>query len=114
MTVVLTTCDEFESVSDGPLASGLLPGCHRPEATGDEVHGLPDRRINRHKNDLDFLKENPTVRIGIEGHTDNVGRLEDNMALSNDRAFTVMGYLQEHGIATTIKGVAPDDGTGIR
>ncbi|MBV6404456.1 MAG: OmpA family protein [Flavobacteriales bacterium] len=46
-----------------------------------------------------FLKENPTVRIRIEGHTDNVGRDADNLALSNDRAFTVMGYLQGKGIA---------------
>lgn len=59
---------------------------------------------------LAFLKENPSVRIRIEGHTDNVGRLEDNMALSNDRAFTVMGYLQSHGIAParlSFKGLGP-------
>ncbi len=46
-----------------------------------------------------FLKENPTVRIAIHGHTDNVGSLADNMALSKDRAFTVMEFLQEQGIA---------------
>ena len=59
---------------------------------------------------MGFLKENPTIKIRIEGHTDNVGRHEDNMALSNDRAFTVMGYLQEHGIAAarlTFKGQGP-------
>ncbi|MDX9750925.1 MAG: OmpA family protein, partial [Flavobacteriales bacterium] len=57
-----------------------------------------------------FLKENPTVRIRIEGHTDNVGRLQDNMALSNDRAFTVMGYLQQKGIKAArlaFKGMGP-------
>ena len=57
-----------------------------------------------------FLKENPTVKIRIEGHTDNVGRLEDNMALSNDRAFTVMGYLQGQGIQAgrlSFKGMGP-------
>lgn len=59
---------------------------------------------------LAFLKENPTIKIRIEGHTDNVGRIEDNMALSNDRAFTVMGYLQEKGIASgrlSFKGLGP-------
>lgn len=59
---------------------------------------------------ITFLLENPTVKIRIEGHTDNVGRLEDNMALSNDRAFTVKDYLQSKGIAgprLTFKGFGP-------
>ncbi len=46
-----------------------------------------------------FLKENPTIKIKIQGHTDNVGSQADNLALSHDRAFTVYSYLQEHGIA---------------
>ena len=59
---------------------------------------------------ITFLKENPTVKIRIEGHTDNVGSLDQNMVLSNDRAFTVMGYLQEKGIAASrlsFKGLGP-------
>ena len=59
---------------------------------------------------ITFLKENPKVRIEIQGHTDNVGGLEDNMALSNDRAFTVRGYLEAHGVAgarLTSKGYGP-------
>ncbi|MBK9176891.1 MAG: OmpA family protein [Flavobacteriales bacterium] len=59
---------------------------------------------------IDFLKDNPSIRIRIEGHTDNVGQLSDNMALSNDRAFTVMGYLQGNGIAAarlSFKGLGP-------
>jgi outer membrane protein OmpA-like peptidoglycan-associated protein len=59
---------------------------------------------------ITFLKENPTVKIRIEGHTDNVGRLEDNMVLSNDRAFTVMEYLQSKGIKgprLSFKGMGP-------
>ncbi len=47
---------------------------------------------------ITFLRENPSVRIEIQGHTDNVGGMDDNMALSNDRAFTVLHYLQGHGI----------------
>ncbi|HRH37331.1 MAG TPA: OmpA family protein [Flavobacteriales bacterium] len=59
---------------------------------------------------ITFLKENPTVKIRIEGHTDNVGSQEGNMVLSNDRAFTVMGYLQDKGIAKgrlSFKGMGP-------
>ena len=59
---------------------------------------------------ITFLKENPTVKIRIEGHTDNVGSMQENMVLSNDRAFTVMGYLQDKGIASarlSFKGLGP-------
>ncbi len=59
---------------------------------------------------ITFLKENPSVKIRIEGHTDNVGRVEDNMSLSNDRAFTVMEYLQEKGVKPsrlTFQGMGP-------
>lgn len=57
-----------------------------------------------------FLRENPTLKIRIDGHTDDVGSLEDNMALSNDRAFTVSEYLQRQGIAgarLSFKGWGP-------
>lgn len=59
---------------------------------------------------IEFLKDNPNVKIRIEGHTDNVGNTEENMVLSNDRAFTVMGYLQDKGIAGSrlaFKGLGP-------
>ncbi|MBP7408434.1 MAG: OmpA family protein [Flavobacteriales bacterium] len=59
---------------------------------------------------ITFLKENPSVKIRIEGHTDNVGSTQENMVLSNDRAFTVMGYLQDKGIPAgrlSFKGLGP-------
>jgi outer membrane protein OmpA-like peptidoglycan-associated protein/tetratricopeptide (TPR) repeat protein len=36
-----------------------------------------------------YLKEHPTVKIEIHGHTDNVGDDGKNMALSNERAYAV-------------------------
>lgn len=45
-----------------------------------------------------FLKENSTVKIEIQGHTDDVGNDAANMALSQDRAFTVFEYLNGKGI----------------
>lgn len=45
-----------------------------------------------------FLKANPTVKIKIAGYTDNVGNEKDNLALSNDRAFTVKQALEHEGI----------------
>ena len=37
-----------------------------------------------------LLNENPTYKLSIEGHTDNVGAAEHNKKLSADRANTVM------------------------
>lgn len=45
-----------------------------------------------------WMKQNPEVRIQIEGHTDNVGSLAFNMALSHDRALAVSRFLTDLGI----------------
>lgn len=42
---------------------------------------------------VDFLKTNPTVKIAIHGHTDNVGNPQDNLELSERRAKAVYDYL---------------------
>ena len=47
---------------------------------------------------IDFLKGNPTIKIAMNGHTDNVGNDAGNLALSTDRAFTVRDILLAKGI----------------
>ncbi|MEX1001851.1 MAG: OmpA family protein [Crocinitomicaceae bacterium] len=47
---------------------------------------------------LKFLKENPTVKVSVQGHTDNEGDPKENQVLSENRAKGVVNYLVENGI----------------
>lgn len=48
---------------------------------------------------IEFLKENPTVKVEIQGHTDNIGRDADNLLLSERRAKSVYEYVVAQGIS---------------
>lgn len=48
---------------------------------------------------LALLKENPNMKIEIQGHTDYLGNDAQNMTLSESRAKSVYNYLVEHDIA---------------
>jgi outer membrane protein OmpA-like peptidoglycan-associated protein len=59
-----------------------------------------------------LLRDNPTLKIQINGHTDNVGKINDNMVLSNNRAQAVVKYLIGKGIdpaRLTFKGYGPNE-----
>ncbi|MEZ4903607.1 MAG: OmpA family protein [Spirosomataceae bacterium] len=48
-----------------------------------------------------FLTQNPTMKIEIRGHTDNVGDFDLNVALSRERCQSVVEYLVQKGIDAT-------------
>ncbi len=58
----------------------------------------PQSRVELEKA-IDLLKVNPTMKIEVGGHTDNVGDDAFNMKLSHDRAKSVREYLVSAGIA---------------
>jgi len=45
--------------------------------------------------------ENSNYIIEVQGHTDNVGKADYNLKLSDDRANSVMNYLVAHGVEST-------------
>lgn len=48
-----------------------------------------------------FLKKYPALRITISGHTDNIGKPEDNRALSQRRVDAVSAFLISCGVDST-------------
>jgi outer membrane protein OmpA-like peptidoglycan-associated protein len=46
-----------------------------------------------------WLRENPTVKVEIGGHTDSEGTTDYNLRLSESRARSVREYFTEHGVA---------------
>ncbi|MGQ9707693.1 MAG: carboxypeptidase regulatory-like domain-containing protein [bacterium] len=49
-----------------------------------------------------ILKENPTIKVEIQGHTDNIGSDEYNQKLSEQRAWAVVNYLvQRMGVESS-------------
>lgn len=50
---------------------------------------------------INFLNDNPTIAIQIQGHTDNIGNDASNLKLSENRAKSVYSYLIEKGILQT-------------
>jgi outer membrane protein OmpA-like peptidoglycan-associated protein/tetratricopeptide (TPR) repeat protein len=47
---------------------------------------------------VQLMTENPSLKIQISGHTDNVGKPADNLKLSTGRATSVVNYLLSKGI----------------
>lgn len=47
---------------------------------------------------VQLLKDNPTLKIQISGHTDNSGKASDNITLSENRAKSVTTYIISKGI----------------
>jgi peptidoglycan-associated lipoprotein len=51
------------------------------------------------KNDADFLKQHPEIYIRVEGHCDETGSTEYNLALGERRAWEVKFALEKAGIS---------------
>jgi outer membrane protein OmpA-like peptidoglycan-associated protein/tetratricopeptide (TPR) repeat protein len=47
---------------------------------------------------VEFLRQNPTLRVEVAGHTDNVGTPAANLSLSQRRAQAVLAYFSAHGV----------------
>lgn len=63
-----------------------------------DKYELKSRSIPELNKIIQFLSENPSVRIEIGGHTDNSGSAQYNTDLSQKRALSVYNYLMSKGV----------------
>lgn len=54
---------------------------------------------------INYLKENPEVRVIIEGHTDDIGEADDNQELSEERALFVKSFFQYNAVSNPIQAI---------
>jgi peptidoglycan-associated lipoprotein len=86
-------------LATGPLRELLL--------TLQRVHfGLDSSTLEKDAQDAlsdaaEKLVQHPEVSLLVEGHTDERGTTEHNMALGERRAKTVVSYLTDHGVPET-------------
>jgi len=67
--------------------------------TGSDKFAYPKLAPEKLKFVLEALNKYPTLKIDIEGHTDNTGSAKLNKALSQKRANTIQSFLIKNGIA---------------
>lgn len=87
---------ELMSDSDSGKAGSL-----RSVNFGFNSSSLSSGAKNILQGNADFLKANPSVDIQVEGHCDERGGREYNIALGERRAKTVKNYLAALGVVTT-------------
>lgn len=64
----------------------------------DDYNIRPDQ-LTRIQGDAQFLKEHPDMRIVVEGHCDEMGSTEYNLALGDRRASEVKAALEKAGVS---------------
>jgi peptidoglycan-associated lipoprotein len=95
-----------ESTQDGSSLDQLREG--KPPVSGPlkdiffgfDRYDLEAEARSTLKANADWLKKNPAARVEIEGHTDERGTNEYNLALGAKRAQAAKDYLVTLGIAT--------------
>ena len=104
VTVTVTCPTDNKTASDT-----VRINVHRPEVKHyefEDVHFDFDRYTLRPEatrildEAIAAMRENPTLRLTIEGHTCSIGTAEYNLALGDRRANAVKDYLVSRGITT--------------
>ena len=102
LDIYLTPIGQVNPISEGGTVSAP-PTTNKPVILRNVFFDTGSAILRPESNtELNILKnlltDNPTLRIQINGHTDNIGAEADNLALSEARAKAVFAYLVQQGI----------------
>lgn len=71
--------------------------------TGD--FSSSEKEFDQFEELINYLKDNPTTEVLIEGHTDDVGETDDNQELSEERALFVKSFFEYNKVSNKINTV---------
>jgi len=105
-----STPGDLDGSQDGSISGTAVPG-----SRADFIQSVPSDRVffaldsyaldGESRRILDaqaqWLAANPNVRVTIEGHADERGTREYNLALGDRRANAARDYLQSRGVSPT-------------
>jgi len=96
VTVVASTTDQSSSSADTSASSDAV---NRLDVFFDlDDYQIRGDQITTIQTDAQFLKEHADMRIVVEGHCDEMGSTEYNLALGDKRATQVKAALEKAGI----------------
>ncbi|GAA4828510.1 peptidoglycan-associated lipoprotein Pal [Sphingosinicella ginsenosidimutans] len=100
--------DQGNGMDQGNVGNAAVPGSRADflqSVTSDRVffdtdsYSVDDRARAVLDAQAQWLNRNPNVRVTIEGHADERGTREYNLALGDRRANAVRDYLQSRGVS---------------
>lgn len=92
-----TTAGADENAATGDSDSGRALGMQTVHFPYDSFN-LDSEAKSVLKNNADILKSHPSVKVQIEGHCDQRGGIQYNIALGEKRANGVKKYMEDLGI----------------
>jgi OmpA-OmpF porin, OOP family len=87
-----------------PVEAKAAPASETGNAVGFRINFafnsavVPAANIGQLDRVAELLRQEPTLSLAVEGHTDAVGGAEYNIELSRRRAEAVVRYLTDHGV----------------
>jgi len=93
------------SLIDGDIYTGTESVKYLADGVADRVffatnkYNISSRGIDTLAKQVNYLKNNPNLNVSLEGHADERGTREYNLALGEKRANAVKDYLIANGVA---------------